>query len=173
MAPSIFKLKELRRRSKASFRTERSTDDSSEASNNTAPTSGSSTPPSIGAVSDPALDLQLKEQDHVYPQAAVPRPQSHAYLNGGSNRYSVSGMMGLGSPVPGGRGSSLPVSQYSPRITNVADNSWVGDTELVPAAGSRSLTHLVGLPKGPPSPWHHRGVNPPTGRWYIDGEPAR
>ncbi|KAL2128643.1 hypothetical protein VTI74DRAFT_8903 [Chaetomium olivicolor] len=33
-------------------------------------------------------------------------------------------MVGLGSPVPGGRGPSLPVSQYSPRISNVADSSW-------------------------------------------------
>ncbi|KAH6614746.1 putative peptidase family-domain-containing protein [Chaetomium sp. MPI-SDFR-AT-0129] len=153
MAPSIFKLKELRRRSKASFKTERSTDDSSEASNNTAPTSGSSTPPSIGAVSDPALDLQLKDQDHVYPQAAVPRPQSHVYPNGGSNRYSVSGMIGLGSPVPGGRGPSLPVSQYSPRITNIADNSWayqkvllvhgtIGESTHRPVDGTLTVSRL-------------------------------
>ena len=126
MAPSFLNFKELRRRSKASFRTERSTDESSEASNNTTPTTGSLTPPSIGAQSDPALNL-LKDQLHPPLPTAIPRPQTqpHPYSNGASNRYSVSGMVGLGSPVPGGRGPSLPVSQYSPRITNVADSSWV------------------------------------------------
>lgn len=34
-------------------------------------------------------------------------------------------MTGLGVPVQGGRGPSLPVSQFSPQITNVSDNSWV------------------------------------------------
>ncbi|KAH6844860.1 putative peptidase family-domain-containing protein [Chaetomium sp. MPI-CAGE-AT-0009] len=125
MAPSFFNFKELRKRSKASFRTERSADESSEAGNNTTPTSGSLTPPSIGAQSDPALNLQLKDQPLPPPATVLPRPQSHLYLNGGSNRNSVSGMIGLGSPVPGGRGPSLPVSQYSPQITNVADGSWV------------------------------------------------
>lgn len=125
MAPSFLNFKELRRRSKASFRTERSTDESSEASNNTTPTSGSSTPPSIGALSDPALDLQLKEQLRPSLPTAIPRPQPNPYPNGASNRYSVSGMVGLGSPVPAGRGPTLPVSQFSPQITNVADNSWV------------------------------------------------
>ncbi|KAK4156447.1 putative peptidase family-domain-containing protein [Chaetomidium leptoderma] len=125
MPPSFLNFKELRRRSKASFRTEPSTDGSSETSNNTTPTSGSLTPPSIGAQSDPALNLQLKDQPSSLP-TAIPRPQPHPLPNGaGSNRNSVSGMVGLGSPVPGGRGPSLPVSQYSPRIINVADSSWV------------------------------------------------
>ncbi|KAK4040996.1 putative peptidase family-domain-containing protein [Parachaetomium inaequale] len=124
MPPSFLNFKELRRRSRASFRTERSTDESSEGSNPT-PTSGSLTPPSIGAQSDPALNLQIKDQLPPPPATAIPRPQPHPYPNGGSNRYSVSGMSGLGSPVPGGRGPSLPVSQYSPRVTNVADGSWV------------------------------------------------
>ncbi|KAL2024777.1 hypothetical protein VTK56DRAFT_5598 [Thermocarpiscus australiensis] len=34
-------------------------------------------------------------------------------------------MAGLGSPVSGGKGVTLPVSQYSPRIANVPDGSWV------------------------------------------------
>lgn len=120
MAPSFLNLKELRRRSRASFRTDRSTDSKSDSSKTTTPTSGSLTPPSIAQQSDPALHLQLKDE------APIPRPQLHPYPNGGSNRYSVSGMVGLGSPVPCGKGPSLPVSQYSPRITNVPDNSWVG-----------------------------------------------
>ncbi|KAK3899664.1 putative peptidase family-domain-containing protein [Staphylotrichum tortipilum] len=129
MAPSFLNLKELRRRSRvslrASFKPDRAADDSSEASNTTTPTSGSSTPPSIGAQSDPALNLLLKEQLHQPHPGATLRPQPHPYSNAASNRYSVSGMVGLGSPVPGGRGPALPVSQYSPQVTNVADSSWV------------------------------------------------
>ncbi|KAL2263118.1 hypothetical protein VTK26DRAFT_8139 [Humicola hyalothermophila] len=125
MAPSFLNFKELRRRSKASFRTEQSTDSSSDSSNQTTPTSGSLTPPSIAAQSDPALNLQLK--DHAQPPhaTAIPRPHPHPYPNGASNRHSVAGTVGLGSPVPpGGKGPSLPTSQYSPQITNVPDNSW-------------------------------------------------
>ncbi|VBB81360.1 Putative zinc metalloproteinase [Podospora comata] len=125
MAPSLFNFKELRRRSRQSFRTERSTDTSSDASNGTTPTSGSSTPPSIGQQSDPALNLQLADKFLSPASAGLSRPSAQPYPNGGSNRYSVSGMAGLGSPVSnGGKGPSLPVSQYSPRITNVPDNSW-------------------------------------------------
>ncbi|KAL2194553.1 putative peptidase family-domain-containing protein [Corynascus similis CBS 632.67] len=134
MPPSFLNFKELRRRSRASFKTERSTDESSETSNHTTPTSGSLTPPSIGADSDPALNLQLKDQPQPQPPSvpstAVARPQPHPFPNA-SNRYSVSGMSGLGSPVPGGRGPSLPVSQFSPRIINVADNSWVYQKALL------------------------------------------
>lgn len=134
MAPSFLNLKELRRRSRvslrASFKPDRAADDSSEASNSTTPTSGSSTPPSIGAHSDPALDL-LKDQLHPHHHGATLRPQPHPYSNAASNRYSVSGMVGLGSPVPGGRGPALPVSQYSPQVTNVADSSWVSDASVV------------------------------------------
>ncbi|KAK4099904.1 hypothetical protein N658DRAFT_428908 [Parathielavia hyrcaniae] len=127
MPRSFLNFGDLRRRSRASFKTERSTDESvGESSNNATPTSGSLTPPSIGAESDPALNLQLKDQPQQPPPAAVPRPQPHPYPNGGSNRHSVSGMAGLGSPVLGGRGPSLPVSQYSPRLS-VKDDTWEGN----------------------------------------------
>ncbi|KAK3384776.1 putative peptidase family-domain-containing protein [Podospora didyma] len=131
MAPSFLKFRELRRRSRASFRTERSTDTSSDASAGTTPTTGSLTPPSIGQQSDPALHLQLKDQLKDTSQspfaAASPRPPPQPYPNAVTNRYSVSGMAGLGSPVPtqGGRAPSLPVSQFSPQITNISENSWV------------------------------------------------
>ncbi|KAK3346268.1 putative peptidase family-domain-containing protein [Lasiosphaeria hispida] len=125
MAPSFLNFKELRRRSRASFRTETSTDTSSDASHGTTPTTGSLTPPSIGQQSDPALNLQLKDQLPPSPAAATARPPLQTTANGATNRYSVSGMAGLGSPVQAGRGPSLPVSQFSPRITNVPDNSWV------------------------------------------------
>ena len=111
----------------ASFRTERSTDVSSDASHGTTPTSGSLTPPSIGQESDPALDLQVKESQHSPPAAAAAttHPPPSGNPNSAANRYSVSGMAGLGYPAQGGRGPSLPVSQFSPRIVNVPDNSWV------------------------------------------------
>ncbi|KAK6608967.1 zinc metalloproteinase [Botrytis cinerea] len=59
--------------------------------------------------------------------------QSSSNLNGmgatrpivsttGSNRHSVSGMSGVGSPSSK---SALPVSPYSPRILSITDNTWV------------------------------------------------
>ncbi|KAL2163709.1 hypothetical protein VTH06DRAFT_5767 [Thermothelomyces fergusii] len=126
MPRSFLSLKDLRRRSRASFKTERSADESSEVSNHSTPTNGSLTPPSIGAESDPALNLQVKDQPQSQPAppTAVGRPQTHPVPNA-SSRHSVSGMIGLGSRVPPGKGPSLPVSQYSPQISNVADGSWV------------------------------------------------
>lgn len=130
MAPSLFNFKELRRRSRASFRTETSTDTSSDGSaHGTTPTSGSLTPPSMPNQSDLTLNLHAKDTfDTLQAPPPVPvqtRPTLSAGSGSGSNRYSVSGMTGLGSPVLGGRGPSLPVSPYSPRITNVSDNAWV------------------------------------------------
>ncbi|KAF9873614.1 zinc metalloproteinase [Colletotrichum karsti] len=138
MAPSILNFRALRRRSKASFKTDRSnTDISSDASQGTAPTptSGASTPPSLAYASDPALDLQVKDPNQ-QPQA---RPPLQPVNN--SHRHSVSGMAGLGSPVVNGK-SSLPVSQYAPRIANVAENAWVYQKVL--------LVHgTIGEPSGP------------------------
>jgi len=116
-------LRELRRRSKASFRTEKSTDTSSDGSrsNGHTPTSGSLTPPSILAhQSDTALNLQLKDASGPFPPHVRPLLQPVA-----NKRYSVSGMTGLGSPAMGSRVPSLPVSQYSPRVSNINDNCWV------------------------------------------------
>ncbi|KAI4861480.1 putative peptidase family-domain-containing protein [Hypoxylon rubiginosum] len=150
MAPSFLNFKELRRRSRASFRTERSTDTSSNDdhhSQNTTPTNGSITPPSLTAHSDPALNSQLKDQAQAPPVPGNrPPPQPNSY------RYSVSGMTGLGSPVLNGK-SSLPVSQYAPRITNVAENTWVsqkillvngtiGEAELRPLDGNVTVCRL-------------------------------
>lgn len=123
MAPSFLNLKELRRRSRASFRTERSTDTSSNSDQqnyDTTPTTGSITPPSLSAQSDPGLNLH-KDQS---PSQAPPVPPRPPVQPNNSNRYSVSGMTGIGSPVLSGR-SSLPVSQYAPRIANINDNAWV------------------------------------------------
>lgn len=132
MAPSF--LSSLRRRSRASFRTDRSTDTSSDGagSQGTSPSSGSLTPPSLDHQSDPALHLQVKDQQQQQVQRrksqitqsqsmqiVPPRPPLSAH----SNRGSVSGMSGLGAPVNGKQ--NLPVSPYAPRLTNIAENAWV------------------------------------------------
>ncbi|RYP69997.1 hypothetical protein DL769_005110 [Monosporascus sp. CRB-8-3] len=127
MAPPFLNFKELRRRSRASFRTDRSTDTSSNSdhqSQETDPTTGSITPPSLRAQSDPAINLH-KDQPQAPPVPPRPPVQPH-----NSTRYSVSGMTGLGSPALSGK-SSLPVSQYAPRISNVTENVWVSQKILL------------------------------------------
>lgn len=130
MAPHFFNFKEMRRRSKASFRTYQSADTESEGATPT--TSGSVTPPSLLRLahrSVSALSLHLKDQSTIRDGSAaaspVQRPPLKACANGAGNRHSVSGMAGLGSPALNGRGPGLPTSQFSPRIANVTDNSWV------------------------------------------------
>ncbi|KUI59440.1 hypothetical protein VP1G_06683 [Cytospora mali] len=158
MAPSMFRA--LRRKSKASFNTEKSStevnDTSSDGSNGLTPTSGSLTPPSIApsvaGQSDPALNHQLSKEklngDSSTPPA-FPIPQLRPpprSIASGSNRYSVSGMTGLGSPPVGGRGPQpqLPVSPYAPQIENIRHGAWVSQKVLiingtVPGPGGRSI----------------------------------
>lgn len=131
MAPSFLNLKELRRRSTASFRTKHSTDTSSNSDHNshdTTPTTGSITPPSLAAQSDPALHLQMKDQSKAPPVPS--RPPLQQPSSSSSNRYSVSGMTGLGSPSLSGR-NTLPVSQYAPRIVNLTENAWVCSASIL------------------------------------------
>lgn len=133
MAPSF--LKDLRRRSRASFRTQRSTDgstDSSSASNGTVPTTkssstlnstyGSQTPPTAVQSSNSSTNMQINgaQVDQVTPLPV--RPQ--VLTNTASKRQSVSGMTGLGSPsstIP----TALPASPFAPRITSISDGAWV------------------------------------------------
>ncbi|KAI1082596.1 putative peptidase family-domain-containing protein [Whalleya microplaca] len=141
MAPSFLNLKEFRRRSRASFRTERSTDTSSNSdhqSQNTTPTTGTVTPPSSTNQSDPALNTQFKDQLPAPPPVPNTRPPPQPY----SNRYSVSGMTGLGSPMLNGK-SSLPVSQYAPRISNIGENTWVSQKILLVTGAIGDAQHLL------------------------------
>ncbi|KAI0121657.1 putative peptidase family-domain-containing protein [Xylariales sp. AK1849] len=133
MAPAFLNFKDLRRRSRASFRTERSNTDNSSNENDdqhshgTAPTTGSITPPSITDQSDPALNLQLRDS-----QQPPPVPQNRPQLQTAPNkRYSVSGMTGLGSPTVNGKDKPRAVSHYAPRISNIAENSWVSQKVLL------------------------------------------
>lgn len=150
MAPSLLAngIKSIRRRSKASFKTEKTsadatsnTDTSSDASHShgRTPTSGSLTPPSaapsVAGQSDVALHQQLSKEklneSNAYVNGAVPpvpqlRPPMRSATNG-SNRLSVNGMTGLGNPAAGGRGPQpqLPISPYAPQVDNIRHGAWV------------------------------------------------
>jgi hypothetical protein len=130
MAPFF---KDLRRRSKASFRTDRSTEssDASNASSGTVPTTKSTstlnstyssrTPPSAlqSSVSSADVFQQKPNQDPPVPPV---RPQ----ISTSSNKRYSTGMYGLGSPSSTNGNSSLPTSPYAPRITSINDGAWVG-----------------------------------------------
>lgn len=127
MAPSFLSLKSIRRRSKASGRTDKSADTSSDGEASLSHgtfQSGASTPPSLNQKSDDALNMHSKDESQ-------PSPRPSPAVNG-SNRYSVagsvSGMAGLGSPTATGSPTHLPISQYAPRIANLADCCWVSRT---------------------------------------------
>src|SRR4051794_20475947 len=112
MAPSFLNFKDLRRRSRASFRTDQSTDTASDASPGTTPTSGSLTPPSISEQSDLALGVQVKEKLRLSTSSPAGLVRPPSITSGtGSKRNSVSGMAGLGSPAQSGKMPGLPVSQ--------------------------------------------------------------
>jgi hypothetical protein len=127
MAPSF--LKDLRRRSRASFRTDKSTE-SSNGSSGTVPTTqststlnstyGSQTPPSALQSSSSSQNL-YRDQTNQQPLVPV-RPQ---ISTASSKRYST-GMYGLGSPSSANGNATLPTSPYAPRITSIHDGAWVG-----------------------------------------------
>jgi hypothetical protein len=124
MAPSF--LKDIRRRSRASFRTDKSTD-SSNGTNGSVPTTKSSSTlnSTFGGTTPPILTnstsaSNLQSLGNLPPPLPPTRPTISTSL---SNRHSVSGMSGLGSPS---QKSNLPTSPYAPRILSISDNTWVG-----------------------------------------------
>ncbi|KAG9229746.1 zinc metallo protein-like proteinase [Amylocarpus encephaloides] len=129
MAPSF--LKEIRRRSKSSFRTDRSTDSSSGSgtTNDSSPATkssstlssinGGTTPPSTAPVLTSLTLASNIQKLNKTPPLTPGRPTAPAAA---VNRQSVSGMSGLGSPSPM---STLPCSPYAPRILSISDNTWV------------------------------------------------
>lgn len=133
MAPAF--LRELRRRSKASIKSQRSTDrvgeqystdSSSNASQGTVPTTGSVTPPSHHG-SDTALDIHLKDnnsQSSNTAPTARPSPQPIVNTNTSSNRNSVASLAGWSSHTTNGK-TSVVVSPYAPRVVNCADGTYV------------------------------------------------
>ncbi|TAQ87359.1 hypothetical protein B7494_g4338 [Chlorociboria aeruginascens] len=114
MAPSF--LKDIRRRSKASFRSSDSNTNSSTPTTKSSSTLSSNTDgtaPVLGSSSS-ASNLPTLANPSMPPQT---RPAMSP-----SNRHSVSGLSGLGSPSPK---STLPTSPYAPRILSISDNTWV------------------------------------------------
>ncbi|KAI0023487.1 zinc metallo proteinase [Xylariomycetidae sp. FL0641] len=130
-------VKEFRRRSMASFRTTRSTDTSSneeQGSQETTPTQGSITPPSLAGTSDPALSGLNAKNGYPEQPISAPAPQRPPFLAApSSHRHSVPGLAGLGSPIPtnGNGKSKLPVSQYAPRFLNLQEGTWVSQKVLL------------------------------------------
>lgn len=116
MAPSF--LRDLRRRSRASFKTESSNGSAkndeklSESSSTLNITFGGDRTPPIQKIAE---ELETHSNsigpDNVPPGTTIP-----------NKRYSVGGMAGLGSPP---RTASLPISQYAPRIANIQEGAWV------------------------------------------------
>ncbi|SPO01348.1 related to jacalin-like lectin domain-containing protein [Cephalotrichum gorgonifer] len=123
MAPSLFNFRELRRRSKASFRTEHSVDTASDLGGSGATTTeGSLTPPSVSSTSDPSLPALLHDVKDTLSAPSTPRPPPTATPS--LYRRSVASVNGLGySPMNGG--SVTPASPYAPKVTNVHENAWV------------------------------------------------
>ncbi|APA14177.1 hypothetical protein sscle_12g089470 [Sclerotinia sclerotiorum 1980 UF-70] len=126
MAPSF--LKDLKRRSKPVAKTTDSSTGESSVSN---ASNGSGLRSNTFTSSKSQISLNSSYGATTPP--TMPNSQSSSTLNGmgvtrptvsttGSNRYSVSGMSGLGSPSSK---SALPVSPYSPRILSITDNTWV------------------------------------------------
>lgn len=148
MAPSF--LSDFRRRSKASFRTDESAETTSNAnshSNTSSNGHGNSngngkgnsyahssssvnlpfgTPPPVMSTSTSATNLHTMGNANGNANGnpngngtpGLPfRPAAAPSL---TSRQSVSGMSGLGAP-----NTTLPTSQYAPRILSIADNAWV------------------------------------------------
>ncbi len=149
MAPSF--LKDLKRRSKASFMTEKSTD--SNASNITVPTSQSSSTVDstnffdTNKIPAPSALSSQPSSNNVGGNGHRMRPQMSNSAS--SNRSSVSGMAGLGSPQ-----SHLPASQYAPRITSISDSAWVCTSLTLTAC--RKLMIWPGSSEDSQCIWHNR-----------------
>jgi len=168
MAPSF--LKDLRRRSRASFRTDKSTE-SSNASSGTVPTMkststlnstyGSQTPPSTLQSSGSSSNL-FKEQIGQPPPVPV-RPQIS------TSRYST-GMYGLGSPSSANGSTTLPTSPYAPHITSIHDGAWVG--YLAYGIPRKVLTRMAGQSEDPVNIWDDCGPSITCNRWQSDSKSA-
>ncbi|KAI3319904.1 putative peptidase family-domain-containing protein [Xylariaceae sp. AK1471] len=141
MAPR-FNLKQIRRRSLASFRTER-TERSTDTSSNDDPSSnqeqssvGSITPPSLANESDPALPAQIPIETR-----RPPEPNS--------NRYSVAESIASEAPPTkdqqGQSHNQQPLSPYAPQVTNIRHGTTVYQKVLL-------VTGTVGQDRPPHRP---------------------
>ncbi|KAH8692672.1 putative zinc metallo proteinase [Talaromyces proteolyticus] len=166
---SIFK--ELRRRSKASFRTNTSGvshsngDMTSGQSSSTLETSySSSTPPSSikPTLSTSNLQTLSKSVSGSETPMQSPPPQRPVPISSQSNRNSF--YAGNSSPANGSIRTPAPTSPYAPRILSVSDNSWVHQKVLL-------VYGQVGDPRQHPINGtltvYHNQENFPTTTWPV------
>jgi hypothetical protein len=173
MAPSF--LKDLRRRSRASFRTDKSTESSSASEGSTVPktkssstlnsTGGSQTPPSILQSSNSSASLQTQSKQ---PPPVPVRPQ--VTTSSSNKRYST-GMYGLGSPTSPNGSASLPSSPYAPRITSIHDGAWVSRVPMADAHGW--LIWRTGQSKGSFYLWYNWRSPSSRTRWESYSQSTR
>ncbi|KAI9845443.1 MAG: hypothetical protein M1837_004921 [Sclerophora amabilis] len=142
--PFFKDLKDLRRRSKASIRTSKS---SSESTNGNLPTTkSSSTLGSLYASTTPPSSIQPAQSSPslVTPNGAQQPAQQRPPIAPLSNRYSITGLNSFsqsGTATP-----PVPVSPYSPKVLSVSENSWVHQKILLlyGQIGDPALTQLDG-----------------------------
>ncbi|KAI9755844.1 MAG: hypothetical protein M4579_004126 [Chaenotheca gracillima] len=126
--PFFKDLRDLRRRSKSSIRTDQSSSDSTTTDNNLPTAKSSSTLSSFYKSTTPPSSLQPSQSSsNLYPGNG-PSPngsQRPTLQTSPNNRYSISG---LSSPSTNGNGNAAPpvsTSPYAPRVLSVSENSWV------------------------------------------------
>ncbi|KAI9676914.1 MAG: hypothetical protein M1817_006753 [Caeruleum heppii] len=158
--PFFKDLKQLRRRSTASYNTDKSSSDSNSGTippTKSSSTLGSSTPPSAFPSASSSSNLQ-SYLGQGPPLPARPQPNSVPP----TNRYSITSLSS-----PSINGSSKPsslASPYAPRVLSVTDNSWVhqkilliyghtGDPAQQPLDGNLTV-------------YHHQDSFPPT-NWPV------
>ncbi|CRG85942.1 hypothetical protein PISL3812_02945 [Talaromyces islandicus] len=163
--------RELRRRSKASFRTNTSGDSKSNddmtsgQSSSTLETAySSSTPPSSLKPTLSTANLQTLSETASGSETLMqsPPPQRPVPITSQSNRNSC--YAGISSPTNSSIRSPAPTSPYAPRIISVSDNSWVHQKVLL-------LYGQIGDPRQRPvhgtvTVYHHQDGFPAT-TWPV------
>ncbi|KAF2459570.1 zinc metallo protein-like proteinase [Lineolata rhizophorae] len=166
-------LRDLRRRSRSSFRTEKPLPSEgvtpNGSSSGSAPTlnglangrniphkkSNSTLNSNLGSFSPPSTDSapSIKTTNGTNGTAPPSRPPT-------TNRYSLNGSL---SPLSNGNVKAA-ASPFSPRVTSVSDNSWVNQKVLLVYGhiGDPSLKPLDGTL----TVWHHQESFPPT-NWPV------
>lgn len=133
MPPSFLSFKDLRRRSRASFRTHSSTDTSSDgvgSSTTTPSTTGSMTPPSIAQSSDPALDLQLKHQNGSQTRLQRQSSQQQLHSQSPTRSFSQHNLNSQSQPHPNANPQARPPLSSNSNRNSVSGMSGLGAPSL-------------------------------------------
>lgn len=166
MAPGF--LKDIRRRSRSSFKTDKSGTPDHHENVPRIPQTHSNSASSVGlgngSQTPPNAFESTSNAQHESNGASITRPQ---IVTSGNHRHSVSGMSGLGSPT---QTMSIPTSQYAPRILSIQDNTWVGQKPL--PSYCLNVNNFAGVPKGTLGLRDHRRSSTTSSRRYPDGVQA-